>query len=182
MAKIVCKSDQSLLESIAAGDVDAFAAFYDRHSAQVYGVLTCILRDAAEAGDVLQVVFWQVWTQAGRYESVRAAPSAWLGVLARSRARDRLRQMVRVPRSSASNDNSVSDASVHEVLEAHEEAERIAGAMDKLPPEQRDAIRRAFFDGMTHSEIAVAENLPLGTVKTRIRQGIMKLRDEVQPA
>lgn len=176
MCAALHNSDQSLLEAIAGGDQEAFAAFYDRHAARVYGLLLCILRDPAEAEDLLQDVFFQVWRRADRYDAARAAPVAWLTVMARSRARDRLRRLGRAAKSGEPAANPASPNRVVETLADREAAARVIAALEELPAEQKAAIRQSFFDGMTHSEIARAQNLPLGTVKTRIRDGMRKLR------
>src|SRR5262245_1334405 len=177
MANTICKTDQDLLAGIAARDVEAFAAFYDRHCDRVYGLLMCILRDKLEAEDVLQEVFWQVWSRADQYDAARAAPIAWLLVKARSRARDRRRRLTRVPRARELMFDSADEGVQHDAVDDREAAEQVVAALGRLPLEQREPICRAFFDGLTHSEISDAMNLPLGTVKTRIRQGMMKLKD-----
>jgi len=182
MANTIWKTDQDLLAGIAARDVQAFAAFYDRHCDRVYGLLRCILRDSLEAEDVLQEVFWQVWSQPRQYDATRAAPIAWLLVKARSRARDRRRRLTRAPRARELSFDSVDGGMQHDAVDEREAAEQVVAALERLPIEQREPICRAFFDGMTHSEISDVLNLPLGTVKTRIRQGMMKLRDAVLPA
>jgi RNA polymerase sigma-70 factor (ECF subfamily) len=179
MSSVPPPSDRSLLEAMAGGDRDAFAAFYDRHAARVYGLLLCILRDPAEAEDLLQEVFLQIWEQAGRYDAARAAPVAWLTVIARSRARDRRRRLGRAPGFGDPIPEFVSPGSIPESLAERESAALALAALEALPREQREAIRKSFFDGMTHGEIARAQNLPIGTVKTRIRDGMMKLRRQL---
>ena len=173
-------TDQALLASIAEGDSAAFATFYDRHSARVFGLLMCILRDSIEAEEAFQDVFWQVWTRAGQYEAARAAPIAWLTVITRSRALDRRRRLARLSRKVTEElPDSLSYADASATMEQREAADRARELLEKLPHEQKILIRLSFFDGMTHREIAERENLPLGTVKTRIRLGIMRLRDQL---
>ena len=176
-------SDQALLASVAEGDSAAFATFYDRHSARAYGLLMCILRDSSEAEEALQDVFCQVWTRAGQYEAARAAPVAWLTVITRSRALDRRRRLARLSRKVTDElPESVTYADAFATTEQREAADLARELLEKLPDEQKIPIRKSFFNGMTHREIAETENLPLGTVKTRIRQGMMKLRNQLVPA
>lgn len=170
-------TDQELISAIAEGDAAAFAAFYDRHSPYVYGLLRCILRVPADAEEALQEVFWQVWTKSDRFDQARAAPRAWLTVITRSRARDLRRRLARA-NDRESNARRPSDR-VADASENAERAESMALAQQllaQLPEEQRTPIQRCFFDGMTQREIAEHDQIPLGTIKTRIRSGLIKLR------
>ena len=171
--------DAPLLDRIARGDADALALLYDRYAPRVLGLTTRILGDPDEAEDVLQEVFLQVW-RAPRFDPSRGAVLTWLLVLARSRAIDRLRSLRRRGR-----DRQVDVAAAD--LPSGQDVERDAGsaqegsavrrALADLPAEQRRALELAYFDGYTQTEIAELTGAPLGTVKTRLRQGMMKLRD-----
>ncbi len=162
---------------ISAGDESAYAEFYDRHAGRTYGFLMHMLKNTNEAEDILQDVFWQAWSKAKQYDSSRGTPIAWLILIARSRALDGLRRRKRIPSPVEEVPDQVSheDASISAI--ASENSERAQHAMENLPIEQKKAIQLAFFDGLSHSEIAEREKLPLGTVKTRVRSGLNKLRD-----
>lgn len=159
-------------------DHDAFAAFYDTLSPRVYGFLLRLLRNRSDADDVLQETFLQVWNQAGRFDPARANADGWVLMIARSRASDRLRK-----RGGVGQEYGVEPTEHHdpaERLERDDDATRVGVALDHLPAEQRELIRLSFFDGLTHEQIAQAQKLPLGTVKTRIRLGMIRLRDRCQ--
>lgn len=168
-------SDTVLLERIAAGDYSAFGEFYDRHSARVLGLLMRMLQNNSDAEDVLQEVFYQVWTHAGRYDFHRASPAAWLIVLARSRALDFLRKRKHLPIATEDLERSgLDDPSLH--VEQDEAAAKVYQALCALPPDQRKCVELSFYGGLTHEEIAERLSLPLGTAKSRIRLGMGRLR------
>jgi RNA polymerase sigma-70 factor (ECF subfamily) len=168
-------SNQQLLTGIAAGDKQAFAEFYDRHSPRVYGLLLKWLGARTDAEDVLQEVFWQVWCKAGQYDARRSPPEAWLFLLARSRGTDYLR---RHPPESAFPKGwepiGLNDPS--QVLEQNELTGRVRQALTCLPEEQRSAIVLTFYAGLTNEQVARYQGIPLGTAKTRIRLGMERLR------
>ena len=179
-------ADHTALERMARGDSDGLAELYDRHGRLVYSLALRILRDQGDAEDVVQEVFSQAWRQASRYQASRGNVVAWLMNLARSRAIDRLR-------SRRSRPEPVADATavvdmpdlaqpVDEQLALSGRAEQIRSAVDELSLLQRVAIELAFYEGLTHAEIAERLELPLGTVKTRIRQGLLKLKDRLAGA
>jgi RNA polymerase sigma-70 factor (ECF subfamily) len=172
-------SDIDLLQRIAARDRDAFADFYDRHCGRVLGLLLRMLRRQTEAEDVLQDAFLQVWSQAGRYRADLASPTVWLVLLARSRALDQLRRRRRddAQRPPDAARTAATSADLGEVLEREEGVRLASRALAQLPEEQRGVIRLAYYGGLTHEQIAESQRLPLGTVKTRIRRGIMRLRE-----
>ena len=166
---------------MAQGDADAVAELYDRHARAIYSLALAILRDARDAEDVVQDVFSQAWRQASRYCASRGAVGAWLLMLTRTRAIDRLRARRARP-DMASDDRAASElvdagprADAH-VLSA-EQIARVRAALGDLPVLQRVAIELAYFEGLTHVEIAARMEQPLGTVKTRIRLALTKLRD-----
>lgn len=171
--------DFVLMEAIAGRDQAALAALYDRHSAAVLGVCLRILRDRGEAEEATGDVFVEVWDRASRYDPARGHPLAYLLNLARSRAIDRLRSQSRrtrlfvepAPRESASAEDPLED-SITAQMRRH-----LDRALAVLAPGQKRALELAYFDGMSHSEIAAALGEPLGTVKTRIRQGLLRLRE-----
>lgn len=172
-------SDGILLAKIAAGDKAAFAEFYDRHSSRIYGLAMKLLRQSRDADDVMQDIFWQVWTRADQFDARRGSPLAWLILLARSRCLDALRKQSR-RRSALLNEELDEPASGTDFIEAvvdSELAENAQQAMALLPEEQRVALQLAFFGGLSHQEIAEKLNAALGTVKTRIRLGMQKLRE-----
>jgi RNA polymerase sigma-70 factor, ECF subfamily len=173
--------DRDLMSRLAAGDGEAFARLFDRHSPVALGLLYRILGSRAEAEEVLQEVFLQVWTQGSRYDGDRATPRGWVLMLARSRALDRLRRRDAARR----RDEEAGDERARgemitplgtERLEARERHDRVHSALGQLSPEQRRCIELAFFDGLSHTQIAERLAAPLGTVKSRILLGMNKLR------
>ena len=167
-------SDAELLKAIAAGNRAAFAAFYGRHSPQVFGLLVRMLATRADAEDVLQETFLQVWRQAERFDPDRASPVGWLVMIARSRATDRLRRKS-VPSTSEPVEPAVLDSTGTEA-ERQETADRVRRALAGLAREQSSAIELAFFGGLTYEEVAHRQGIPVGTAKTRIRLGLQHLR------
>ncbi len=166
---------------MARGEGEAVAELYDRHARAVYSLAFRILGDATEAEDVVQEVFSQAWRQASRYSEARGAVAAWLLTLARSRAIDRLRAK-RVRPGGVIDDRAagrIADEgpAVDAQVLSSEQVARVRAALDELPLLQRAAIELAYFEGLSHAEIAARLEQPLGTVKTRIRLAMMKLRD-----
>jgi RNA polymerase sigma-70 factor (ECF subfamily) len=178
------RRDIHLMGRIAAGDRDAFAELFDRLAPTVLGVLGRALGGRAEAEEVLQEVFLQVWRDAGRYLPERATPRGWVLMLARSRALDRLRSgrasRAREEAVAAREGRAGAEPPVAPVgtdrLEADERAGRVRSALAGLPDEQRRCIELAFYDGLTQAEIARRLGAPLGTVKSRLLLGMRKLR------
>jgi RNA polymerase sigma-70 factor (ECF subfamily) len=177
------RADKAILERIARGDGSAFAELYDRHARLVFSLALRILQQQADAEDVVQEVFAQVWTQAGRYDAGRGAVAAWLLVLARSRAIDRLRTRRARPESAVERDaaESVPDLAARQDLEllTAEQVARLRRALQQLPEAQRVPLELAYYEGLTHTEVAAYLNEPLGTVKTRIRQAVITLRESL---
>jgi RNA polymerase sigma-70 factor (ECF subfamily) len=168
-------SDEHLLNHIASGDRAAFAEFYDRQAPRVLALLLRLLGQRGDAEDVLQEVFWQVWSRAHQYDAGRSTPQAWLVLLARSRALDLLRRRNGVPRAFPPNAAAAGDAA--SALENGELAQQLRDALSNLSEEQRSAITLAFYAGLTHEQIALRQAIPVGTVKTRIRLGMQRLRN-----
>ncbi len=174
----------ALIALTAQGDQSAFSRLYDQSSPQIYGLVLRILGQPAMAEDVTLEVYTQVWKHAHSYDRQRGTPMAWLITLARTRAIDRLRA-TRAERASVSLDEAAwipnDDASPEERSSARQREEIVQTALAQLSAEQRDALLLGYFGGYSQSEIAARLNLPLGTVKTRMRLGLMKLRDLLAP-
>ena len=174
--------DVELLKAIAAArDEAALGRIYDRYRVILFGVLLRILNNRAEAEDVLQEVFLQVWRRAADFDETRGRPFTWLVTLARSRGIDRLRTLASRERvaqagaKEAAEEEQFSDAATDAVKS--EERGVVNKALDQLPEEQKRLLMLAYFDGLTQSEIARQLGAPLGTVKTRMRSGMIKLRE-----
>ena len=174
------RADIALLSRVIARDGRAIGELYDRHSRLLHGLILRILRDRSEAEEVLQEVFVQVWTRADTYNVELGAPVAWLVRIARNRAIDRLRSNnVRARTAEATPlPPPVETPEARAVMSEQQRA--VARALDALPLEQRQLIELAYFQGLTQSELAERFQLPLGTVKTRVRTGMMTLRRELQ--
>jgi RNA polymerase sigma-70 factor (ECF subfamily) len=174
-----------LIRGVAEGDNQALASLYDATSRTVYGLLLRVLADHSAAEEVLLDVYAQVWRQAATYCPERGRPLAWLTTIARSRAIDRVRRTRQEQQREAPLDEALRASggeSVEEGVMAGEVRSVVRAALDALAPEQRDVIELAYYGGMSHSEIAAARGLPLGTVKTRTRLGLMRLREMLKPA
>jgi RNA polymerase sigma-70 factor (ECF subfamily) len=171
---------------MALKDSRALEVFYDRYHRVAFALVVRIVRVRQEAEDVLAEVFWQVWRQSGRYSPSRGKPLAWLLNIARTRAIDSLRASSRHPQSPVGDETEVVTSRARDpqqddpVVRA---GTRIAvlRCLELLSREQRVPLEMAYFEGMSHSEIAAATNLPLGTMKDRIRTGMMNLRKCLKP-
>jgi RNA polymerase sigma-70 factor, ECF subfamily len=179
-------ADRAAFDRMARGDQDALGELYDRHGRLVYSLAFRIVRDQADAEDVVQEVFSQAWRQAARYDASRGSVLGWLLTLTKSRSIDRLRGRRSRPEPSADEGllNTIPDAAAAPDVQAvwAAQATQIRAALEGLSVLQRVAIELAFFEGLTHAEIAERLELPLGTVKTRIRQGLLKLRERLTGA
>jgi RNA polymerase sigma-70 factor (ECF subfamily) len=174
----------ALIRSVAVGDQSAMATLYDSTSRLVYGLALRILGNAATAEDVLMDVYTQVWRQASQYDDKRGAPLAWLTTIARSRAIDRLRSGAQEQRRHEPLESvslSAPTTSAEDFMIASEMQKLVRVALASLSPEQREVIELAYYGGYSHSEIAAKLGQPLGTVKTRTRLGMMKLREMLKP-
>jgi RNA polymerase sigma-70 factor (ECF subfamily) len=173
-------NDVALLDRVIARDPNALAELYDKHSRLLFGLILRILKSRDEAEDVLQEVFVQTWTKACTYHSSLGSPAGWLVGVARNRAIDRLRaNAVRVRTSeTAPAPLPAETPETHAAL--GEQQLDVRQALNALPSEQRDLITHAYYFGFTHSELADRFNLPLGTVKTRIRSGMQALRGRLE--
>lgn len=175
--------DLELMRQIAAGNLTAFAQFYDRHSTFIYSVACGILHDASEAEDVCQETFVQIWEQARQFDPKLGKASSWTAALVRNKSIDRLRATRRRVdfAEKAGEEFSIEKISetVNDGVYGREKAALIQSAILDLPEEQRRAIELAFFTGLTQHEISEKLNTPLGTIKARIRRGLLKLRDHL---
>ena len=185
-------TDFSLLQRIAARDTAALADLYDRHSRLIFGLILRIVRDRGEAEDILQETFVRVWNRAEIYDARIGGPLPWIVRVARNRALDRLRaRKVRAsvdapaPATDTVAVEPAPDTAIQNPEAAVLEAERhlrLTDALAGLPVEQRRLIEAAFFEGYTHTELAQRFGLPLGTVKTRIRAGMIAMRQGLEHA
>ena len=168
-----------LLQAIARGDEQALASLYDRYRLILFSLVLRILHSREEAEDVLQELFLQVWKRATDFDESRGRPFTWLVTLARSRAIDRLRSLNSRERAATESAHAVPDSWADAVDDAikSEQGEIVRRALGELPEEQRRALLLAYFEGLTQTEIAARLGSPLGTVKTRMRAGMIKLRE-----
>ena len=171
--------DVALLKAIAGKEEKALSQLYDRYRVVLFGLLVRILNNREEAEDVLQELFLQVWHRAGDYDSNRGRPFTWLVTLARSRAIDRLRSVASRERVATESAREATEEVSDAVADAVRSEQRgiVTSALSQLPEEQQRALVLAYFDGLTQSEIADRSGAPLGTVKTRMRAGMIKLRE-----
>jgi RNA polymerase sigma-70 factor, ECF subfamily len=178
-------NDRGLIARIESRDADALALLYDRHSPRLLGLAQRILGDTGEAEEVLQEVFLHVWKAAATFDASRGPVLAWLLVATRSRSIDRLRSRRPARSAGVRSLEEASEMASREDLEAdaagREWEARCRAAIGQLPEEQRHALELAYFEGLTHQEIAQRTATPLGTVKTRVRLGLMKLRECIAP-
>ena len=172
------QDDASLLALVGRGDEHAMAALFDRYSRVVYSVALRVLRDPSSAEDVLQEIFMQIWRSPDGFTAARGSLGGWLAVVSRNRSIDALRR--RRPTDSTDDVVLASTFNLSEEAERNVMIERARAAMVSLPLEQRKTLEMAFFDGLTHSEIAEMTGDPLGTVKTRIRSALLSLRKAFQ--
>jgi RNA polymerase sigma-70 factor, ECF subfamily len=172
--------DSVLIENMMAGDESALSKIYDRYSAMLFGMLIRILRDKEAAEEVLQDLFLQLWRNAGQFDASRGSLPAWLLVIGRNRAISRLRgranREVLEEEDGAYANTFVSSQNIEEEAWRAELRKNLIGALNELPPEQRQAVELAYFEGMTQSEIAAKTGSPLGTVKTRVRTAMQSLK------
>jgi RNA polymerase sigma-70 factor (ECF subfamily) len=171
---------RSLVQNVARGDETSMAALYDASRDVVYAVALRILADPADAEEVTFDTYIQVWRSASTFSGERGSAMAWLVTMARSRALDRARSIERRKKEQSVADVpeiASKDRTPEELSLQSQAQKRVAAAMGRLSPDQRRAIELAFYSGLTHSELAETLGEPLGTVKTRIRLGMLKLRE-----
>jgi RNA polymerase sigma-70 factor, ECF subfamily len=169
--------DELLLTRVKGGDQQAMTDLFDQYSGMVYSVALRVLKDPGQAEDVMQEIFFQVWRNPNAFVSGRGSLGAWLAVMARNRAIDSLRR--RRPTDSVDDVVLVSSSDLGSEVERSRMMEKVRGVLKDLPMEQQKSVEMAFFEGLTHSEIAAKTGDPLGTVKTRIRSALMTLRKAI---
>ncbi|KRC53261.1 MULTISPECIES: ECF RNA polymerase sigma factor SigK [unclassified Nocardioides] len=172
----------ALLKRSARGDEAAFAELYDATAARAHGLVLRVVRDRAQAEEVTQEVFLEVWRQSGRYDADRGSALAWLMTIAHRKAVDRVRSAEAATRRDVTyeeTNRSVAHDETAEAAHASLEARRVRAALAHLTDVQREAIELAYFGGYTHTEVAALLDLPVGTAKTRIRDGLIRLRDSI---
>lgn len=173
-------SDAELLAAAAMGDEGAYEQLFDRHASAAYGLAVRVVRDPDLARDVCQEAFLQLWSHAARYDVRQGTVRSWVFTLVHRRAVDRIRS----EQASTDRDKRVGTAAferphdhVSAAVERNFEVRRVRGALDDLTPLQREAIELAYYRGYTHTQVADALGIPLGTAKTRLRDGLIRLRD-----
>ena len=166
--------DSRLIVRIRAGEQGAMSELYDRYSSVVYGVALRVLQDAAAAEDVVQDIFLQLWRKPEAFDSSRGSLGAWLAVIARHRSIDRLRQ--RRPETDIEEVVIAGGTDLRDETERSLVIEKVREALGEMNEDQRKALELAYFQGLTHTEIAEKTGEPLGTIKTRIRSGLQLLR------
>ena len=179
--------DELLMERIAKGDQAAFALFYDRFAGAVTRQICRTMGYGADVEDVRQEVFWKVWRQADRYDPTRGSPLTWIMLLARFAATDRLRASSTRPRRAGSLNEETDDwrfvaPDETDAVEAEEDRENAMHALDDLPERQQIVLKLACLRGLTRTQVANLERLPIGTVKTLMRRGTMRLKRSVDAA
>lgn len=178
IARTAPEDDAELLTRVQHGDERAMAVLFDRYSKIVYSVSLRVLRDTASAEDVMQEIFMQIWRNPNSFVAAKGSLGGWLSVVARNRSIDTLRR--KRPSEQVEEMNLASSTNLADEAERSILMERARAAVLLLPVEQRKTLEMAFFDGLTHSEIAEMTGDPLGTVKTRIRSGLLTLRKAFQ--
>ena len=178
-------ADRTLIKRIESRDAEALALLYDRHAGRLMGLAHRILGDTGEAEEILQEVFLHAWKAAATFDPSRGPVLAWLLVATRSRSIDRLRSRRTGRSAGARSLEEAPEPASREDVEAdaagREWEAQCRAVIAELPEDQRRALELAYFDGLTHQEIAARTATPLGTVKTRVRLGLMKLRERLLP-
>jgi RNA polymerase sigma-70 factor (ECF subfamily) len=173
---------QELLEKVALGDRDAFSALYDQVSSKIHALSVRVLKDVSQAEEVTQEVFLEIWENAPKYNPNKGTAITWMMTIAHRRSVDRVR-------SAQSSHNRDIKIGIQNFTEAYDdvedsvqismESEKVINALNRLTEFQRNAIVLAYYEGYTHKEVSERLNIPLGTVKTRLRDGMIRLRDEL---
>ncbi len=172
----------ALLNRSARGDREAFAEVYDATARRVHGLVLRVVRDPAQAEEVTQEVFLEIWRTASRFDPARGSAVSWLLTIAHRKAVDRVRSAEAASRRDATyhdRNRTVDHDATAEAAHASLEARRVRSALEELTAVQREAIELAYFGGYTHTEVAALLDLPVGTAKTRIRDGLIRLRDRI---
>jgi RNA polymerase sigma-70 factor (ECF subfamily) len=168
--------DSALVRAVADGDLEAFRALYDRYGRMVNAVAYRVVNDKQLAEECVQDVFVELWRSARRFDPTRARASTWLCAIARNRALDAVRSRGRRPVPQADVEPAGSSPDTVELVAAADQAIHVAEVMATLNPAQLEVVQLAYFDGLSHSEIATSLGLPMGTVKSRLRLALDRLR------
>jgi RNA polymerase sigma-70 factor (ECF subfamily) len=182
MGAEVRASDAALIERVMQRDEAALAALYDRYASMLSSVLNRILRDTQAAEEILQDIFFQLWRKPSRFDASRGSLPGWLLVIARNRAISRLRRHNPAAGDELTENSVVLPVNFESAIAQKQLLERVKGALENLPKEQRAAVELAYFEGLTHSEIAARTGDPLGTVKTRLRSAVETLKRTLHAA
>lgn len=169
-----------LLKRCGRGDQHAFAELYDAVAARVHGLAVRVVRDPAQAEEVAQEAFLEIWKNSGRFDPAKGSPLGWLLTIVHRKSVDRVRSAEAATRRDATyhhQNQPVEHDTTAEAAQASLEARRVRAALASLTPIQREALELAYFGGYTHTEVATMLDLPVGTAKTRIRDGLIRLRD-----
>ena len=171
----------ALLAQAADGDRQAFGIFYQRTSAKLFGIILRILIERTEAEDVLQEVYVTIWRKAAEFDPARASPVTWTATIARNRAIDRLRARGSRPSAPLEEAAEVRDTSpgADVLIDADREAARLNAALAQLEPRHAAAIRSCYFEGITYETLAAREGVPVGTLKSWVRRGLMRLKTDL---
>ena len=169
-------SDAALIQRIVERDESALAVLYDRYAGMLSSVLNRILHDTQAAEEILQDIFYQLWRTAGNFDATRGSLPGWLMVIARNRAISRLRRHNPAGGDELEENTVVMQSNLESNVAQTQMIGKVKGALEKLPQEQRAAIELAYFEGLTHTEIAAKTGDPLGTVKTRLRTAVETLK------
>ena len=181
-------ADRALIQRVAGGDDSAFSSFYRRFAPALFSMIYAVLHDQKESEDVLQESFLQMWNKAASYDGERSTVFTWAVMISRNRAIDRIRARQRRLRVVEAATAEAAAAPIElgeqadEMLGRGEDNQRVRQALSTLPEAQRHAIDLAFFRGLTQAEISAQLKTPLGTIKARIRRGLIALRDVLEPA
>lgn len=169
-----------LLKACGKGDEAAFAQLYDATTSRVFGLAVRVVRDPAQAEEVAQEAFLEIWKTSARFDSAKGSPLGWLLTIVHRKAVDRVRSAEASTRRDTSyhqQNQPIDHDSTAEAVTASLEAQRVRAALHSLTAVQREALELAYFGGYTHTEVATMLELPVGTAKTRIRDGLIRLRD-----
>jgi RNA polymerase sigma-70 factor (ECF subfamily) len=173
------ESDYRLVTRIVHRDESAFGAIYDRYSRLIYSVVLRVVKDAAIAEDILHDIFLNLWRSPQQFDAARGKLAPWLAVIARNRAIDWIRKQH--PQEDLSDVQLVADEDLAGDVERRSVIERVRTVLNALPEKQRAALESAFFQGLTHADIAAQAGVPLGTIKTRIRTALLAVRRALEP-
>ncbi len=174
-----------LLKRISSGDQPAFADFYDSTSRTVFGIVLSVVRDRAQAEEVTQEVYVEAWTSAPRFDPELGSAKGWLNTIAHRKAVDRVRSSQRSQERDQRHFEAgpaQPEVDTSDIVVAYDQSERVRAALQQLPEAQRTAVHMAYFEGRSYREVAEFLGLPLGTVKTRIRDAMKRLRNQLGEA